>query len=440
MGTGDGLKSLRPGEAAWLIAPTRGLVLAATPVGADLLGMAVIDAGRPTSLDRSMPALRELTLLLQSSDGRNGKEVERNLVLWTASGPSTIRCSCTRSGDISDALIVRAFPLEPVSPAPSEPDTGATLSKIADRIRSELRTRSGTTPNGPSDPVFLRPGAGRAEQIGNPAAVGLPPPGPVSPGAGKANAQAHQVEQMEGAGSASLPPPQPHLAKLAHELRTPVAAIASMAEIMRDERFGPLADSRYVDYARSIYDSARHMLAVIESMLDRPVSGSDSQPLTFVDLDLDSLAESAATALRPLASASALTIQTSPTAGLPKVVADQRCVRQIVLNLLTNAMKFTPGGGTVRIATGYAPGTSLWLEISDSGPGMAADQVERLRTGLPASPAPSRSPQIATGQGLGLPLVHALAAANGARVEIASRPGAGTHVRLVFPADRMVLV
>ncbi len=402
----NGLSLGHPGEVQWLISPNGAMLLAATPAGAMRLGLSPEAVERPYPLDKSMPALTDLAALAASRALDGGAVEDRDLVFWTSRGPLTLHCACRLTvvtvGDRdTDAILVRLLPIEVTAAAVTSADTGVTLSRIAERIRSGLRSRAGSA---------------------------LPPAlAPVAP--------------VSTAPVVAAEVPPDHLAKLAHELRTPVAAIAAMAEIMRDERFGPLVDARYRDYARSIHDSARHMLQVIESMLDRSASEEAAAPLTFVDLDVNALAAAAVESLGPLAAQARLTIETSLADRLPMVVADRRCVRQILLNLLTNALKFTPAGGRARVLTRHAADGRLWLEVADTGRGMSDEDIARFtgKAGMPPrkDALPKRD---GGGHGLGMPLVHALAAANGAGIEIGSRPGEGTRVSLIFPAERIIPV
>ena len=409
----DGLALGNPDEAAWLIAPAEGLLLAATPAGEARLGFPSDPTDGPRALDRSMPALCDLLALTASDAFAGGKAVDRDLVFWTARGPSRLHCTCRRVDTSSgtEAILVRLETSAAPAHAPSSLETGATLSKIAERIRAGLRTRT-------------------EAQVAA-----------ASPSLARSAASTHEQGRSAADTAPSVPPE--HLAKLAHELRTPVAAIASMAEIMRDERFGPLADARYRDYARSIHDSARHMLAVIESMLDRSASGTEggetSPALTFIELNVNALAAAAVESIGPLAAEARLTLDTELAERLPLVIADQRCVRQILLNLLTNALKFTPEGGEVRVSTRTDSERRLWLEVGDTGRGMSTEEITRsMGAGAPHCDFAHGPRRDGGGYGLGLPLVHALAAANGARIEMSSTPGHGTCVSLVFPADRLI--
>jgi signal transduction histidine kinase len=139
--------------------------------------------------------------------------------------------------------------------------------------------------------------------------------------------------------------------------------------------------------------------------------------------------------MRPLAERAGLELAQELHQRLPRVTADAMSVKQILFNLLANAIKFTKAGGEVRVVTGLGFDRSLFVAVQDTGPGMSAEEIARaLDTDAP--PRPERKE--AGGLGIGLPLAQSLARANGARLEIDSTPGEGTVVALIFPRDRVV--
>jgi signal transduction histidine kinase len=220
------------------------------------------------------------------------------------------------------------------------------------------------------------------------------------------------------------------LATLAHELRTPLAAISALAEVIRDQTFGPIGNLKYVEYAGDIHASVGHALDLLEAT----VSGHPAPP-KVVPTDINALILTMASGLQPLAAQSGVALATSLAAGLPPLLVDARTVRQILLNLVANALRHTPPGGEVTLFTAYRVDGPVRVEVRDTGPGISADdlaEIERAfeadRNGLP--PEPDRS-------GLGLPLVRRLAAANGAELGLDTGPGAGTRVFLTFGRDRV---
>ena len=223
---------------------------------------------------------------------------------------------------------------------------------------------------------------------------------------------------------------------LAHELRTPLSAVIAYAEILKDEHFGPIANARYKGYARDIYESARHALGVVDSMLRGDASRSVVPPLAFAELEPVRVVESCLTVVRPLAERAGLVLGTQYAPHLPRIVADEQSLKQMLLNLLANAIKFARRGDRVTIAVGYEGGGALRISVADTGPGMASSSEQTpsaLAGGRPGAARPEGA-----GLGLGLPLTRALAAANGAALAIESVPGQGTCVTISFGPDRIV--
>jgi two-component system cell cycle sensor histidine kinase PleC len=202
---------------------------------------------------------------------------------------------------------------------------------------------------------------------------------------------------------------------------------------MKDQRFGAIANERYRGYTADIHDNARHALAVIDRILVDGRPEPAGRPHA-IDLDLNALAESAVSAVRPLAEEAGLAFSGELHAQLPHVVADAMMVKQIVFNLLTNAIKFTKRGGVVRLVTGLGFDRSVFVAVQDTGPGMNSDEIARA---LDVNAPPTPQPKQEGGLGIGLPLASGLAKANGARIEIDSAPGEGTAVALIFPKDRL---
>jgi signal transduction histidine kinase len=161
------------------------------------------------------------------------------------------------------------------------------------------------------------------------------------------------------------------------------------------------------------------------------------QPMVFAELDLNVIAESSASSMQPLAEAAGLRLDVQLLPRLPHVIVDATAVRQIVLNLLTNAVKFTPAGGNVTLTTRYTAQGEVEIEIADTGRGMTQEDMARIKDAEPEQVSAARE---GGGFGLGLPLVGALARANGAEVVPSSSEGQGTRVTVVFRRDRVVPV
>lgn len=230
-------------------------------------------------------------------------------------------------------------------------------------------------------------------------------------------------------------------ARLAHELRTPLSAIIAYAEVLKSEHFGPLADARYRDYAGHVFDSARHALNVVDSMLHRHASRTGAPELVFTDVDPREVVERCLAVARPLAEHAGLTLEAACTPRLPRVVADEVSLRQILLNLLSNAIKFAHRGDRVTVAIACTGSGGLDISVIDTGPGMDAAARGRMNgNGAHAANATHAPDGAKTGLGLGLPLTKALAEANGATLAIASSADTGTRVTVSFAKDRLVPV
>ncbi|MFM1813536.1 MAG: hypothetical protein RLZ98_231 [Pseudomonadota bacterium] len=233
-------------------------------------------------------------------------------------------------------------------------------------------------------------------------------------------------------------------AELAHEIRTPLAAIVALSEVMRDERLGPL-DERYRNYAGDINETARHGLEVVEAVLagsyaeDRSRQGARHWPgePVITNIETGALVLGIVSALGPMAANAGIALSTELPAGLPMLIADRRAVRQILLNLIHNGLRFTPPGGAIVVgATAGGPDAGLMLTVRDTGDGMGQEVLDRLwRTLTGGTKWHSFS-----GNGMGVALAAELAAANGGRLAIESVLGSGTTVKVIFAPERIVPV
>ena len=225
------------------------------------------------------------------------------------------------------------------------------------------------------------------------------------------------------------------LAHLSHELRTPMNAIMGFSQMMRDQIFGALAE-RYRDYSVHIHDSGQHMLELIDTILE--VSRGEAGQLMLEESEIAPMAlvEECLAKIRDAAAAKQLTLETRSDTFLPLIRADRKKLAQAVLNLLTNAVKFTREGGhvAVRITVGD---DGLRIAIADNGVGIAPEDLEECLEPF----VRIDNPLIATaegGAGLGLPLARQLTEAHGGKFELASEPGRGTTATIRLPARRCV--
>jgi PAS domain S-box-containing protein len=224
------------------------------------------------------------------------------------------------------------------------------------------------------------------------------------------------------------------LARVSHEIRTPLNAVLGFAELMMEERFGPLGNDRYRDYLRDIHESGAHIISLINDLLDLSKVEAGKLDMNFEGINLNELVAGTVSLMQPQANRSRIIIRTSLGPKLAPVMGDARSLKQIVLNLLSNAVKYTPAGGQVIISTAMTDLGQVVVRVRDTGPGMSDSE---LTTAL--EPFRQLSTSNAAGStGLGLPLTKALVEANLARFIIQSAAGAGTLVEVVFPPSRVV--
>jgi signal transduction histidine kinase len=226
------------------------------------------------------------------------------------------------------------------------------------------------------------------------------------------------------------------LAKISHEIRTPLNAMTGFAEVMMAERFGPIGNERYREYLKDIHGAGTQLVALLNDLLDLSKVESGKLDLSFGNVGVNDLTQQCVGIMQPQANRARIIIRTSLTPALPQVVADERSLRQIVLNLLANSIKFTGPGGQVIVSTAVSDASEVVLRVRDTGVGMSEKDIE-------AALEPFR--QVATsgswgsgGTGLALPLTKALAEANRANFHIKSAPNAGTLVEIAFPPSRVV--
>ncbi len=228
------------------------------------------------------------------------------------------------------------------------------------------------------------------------------------------------------------------LANMSHELRTPLNAIIGFAELIRAQAFGPLGQQRYLDYAEDIRAGADHLLHLVEDILEFTRSESGGSELKETTVSVGDSVAAALRLIRDQADRKKLDVDVDVVPDLPHLRADERKLRQILLNLLTNAVKFTPAGGRVTVSAycGDAPDADMVVEIRDTGIGIAQKDLERVME--PFTQVDASLSREHGGTGLGLPLSQRLAEMHGGRVELESRLTVGTTVRLVLPAIRVL--
>jgi signal transduction histidine kinase len=226
------------------------------------------------------------------------------------------------------------------------------------------------------------------------------------------------------------------LAHVSHELRTPLNAIIGFSQVMRDEMFGPLASDRYRGYAIHIHESGSHLLDVINQILDLSKIEAGKFELLEEPFVLSEIIHACVRLIAPQASKHGIEIVCEVAPDLPRMVGDEMRIRQIIFNLLSNGVKFTPQGGRVSVAAQRAHHGGVILTVSDNGIGMAPEDIPHALAPFRQVDSEMWKTREGTGTGLGLPLVKAFAELHGASFAIDSERGLGTSVTIGFPARR----
>jgi signal transduction histidine kinase len=255
-------------------------------------------------------------------------------------------------------------------------------------------------------------------------AVAEAPPSPVQ-----------DVEDNEAdPGAASVMLRLDFLAKVSHEVRTPLNSILGFTELMLEERLGAIGNARYKGYVEDIHQSGLYALSLLNDLLDISKIDAGKFDLDFTAVDVPELVEACVNSLQPLTRRERILFRTSLAPKLPAVIADRRRLKQILLNLLSNAIKFTNAGGQVIVSAKLIDGGELRLRVHDTGVGMTKEEIAAAMQPFHQL---DTAPRKQTGTGLGLPVTKALVDANRARLLIASERGAGTSVDVIFPKDRL---
>ncbi|MNU84368.1 Cell-division control histidine kinase PdhS [compost metagenome] len=226
------------------------------------------------------------------------------------------------------------------------------------------------------------------------------------------------------------------LAHVSHEIRTPLNAIIGFADMMASERLGPVGHPRYIEYSNDIGRSGRHVLDIVNDLLDISKIEAGELDLDFVAVGLDETVSEAVSLVQPQANGQRVIIRTALSQAVPQVVADLRSIKQIVLNILSNAIRFTPSGGQIVVSTAYEANGSVVLRIRDTGIGMNRAELELAMK--PFRQVAGASRKRGDGTGLGLPLTKAMVDANRANFAITSAPNEGTLVEITFPSQRVL--
>jgi cell cycle sensor histidine kinase DivJ len=243
--------------------------------------------------------------------------------------------------------------------------------------------------------------------------------------------EAELLRTRDEAESASRAKTQ-FLANMSHELRTPLNAVIGFSEILNRELFGSLGEARYRDYARLIHESGEHLLNVVNDILDMSKIEAGKFNIVKEPFDVASLVKSCCDIMRHTAEQRSLSLIAEVTPGIPELPADKRACKQMLLNVISNAIKFTNAGGWVRVSANVVDGY-MELAVADNGIGIAEKDLPKL--GNPFVQANTSYDRSYEGAGLGLSVVKGLAKLHGGSLKLASTLGEGTTATIQLPLD-----
>lgn len=223
------------------------------------------------------------------------------------------------------------------------------------------------------------------------------------------------------------------LANMSHELRSPLNAIIGFSDAINSQLFGPLGDPKYDEYILNIRESGQHLLELINDILDLSVVEAGKLELNEDSVDIKKAIETMANMIRTQAADKQLKITFSIDDEIPLLSADERRVKQILINLATNALKFTPKGGEITTTAGTDDDGGVFVSVSDTGIGMNEQEIETALSSF--GQVRTSSTQTHEGTGLGLPLAKSLMKAHGGDLEVTSSSGDGTTATIRFPSD-----
>jgi two-component system, cell cycle sensor histidine kinase PleC len=226
------------------------------------------------------------------------------------------------------------------------------------------------------------------------------------------------------------------LATMSHELRTPLNAILGFSEVMKNEIFGPHTAPSYQEYSVDIHSSGQHLLMLINEILDLSRIEAGRYELHEEAVNLAYIVEDCRHMMGLRAKAKQQIIKEAVDPTLPRLWADERAVRQIVLNILSNAIKFTPQGGEISIKVGWTSSGGQYFSIKDTGPGIPEEEIPIVMSSFGRGSLAIKTAE--QGSGLGLPIVKGLVDLHHGHFQLKSAPREGTEVFVTFPANRVM--
>ena len=226
------------------------------------------------------------------------------------------------------------------------------------------------------------------------------------------------------------------LATMSHELRTPLNAILGFSEVMKGELFGPHSVPSYKSYSNDIHNSGEHLLMLINEILDLSRVEAGRYELKEESVSLAGVVEDCTHLLSLRAKKREIIVVEQVEEGLPRVWADERAMRQVTLNLLTNAIKFTPQGGAITIKVGWTGGGGQYVSIRDTGPGIPPEEIPIVLSSFGRGTMAQKNAD--EGSGLGLPIVKGLVEMHGGTFTLKSEVRVGTEVIFILPPQRVM--
>jgi len=224
------------------------------------------------------------------------------------------------------------------------------------------------------------------------------------------------------------------LATMSHELRTPLNAILGFSEVMKGELFGPHSVPAYKEYSGDIHASGQHLLMLINEILDLSRVEAGRYELKEEPVSLPAVVEDCCRLLSMRAKSRNLTLTHALEPDLPRIWADERAVRQVTLNLLTNAIKFTPQGGSIVVKVGWTGAGGQYVSIKDTGPGIPPEEIPVVLSSFGRGSLAHKNAE--EGTGLGLPIVKGLVELHGGQFRLTSKLRQGTEAVVIFPPER----
>lgn len=226
------------------------------------------------------------------------------------------------------------------------------------------------------------------------------------------------------------------LATMSHELRTPLNAILGFSEVMKNEVLGPINNANYKDYAGDIHASGEHLLNLINEILDLSRIEAGRYKLHEEAVNLVHLVEECRHLVQLKARNKNITVEIAAESDLPRLWVDARAARQVVLNLISNAVKFTQAGGRIEIRVGWTTEGGQYLSVADNGPGIPEEEIPIVLSAFGQGSVAIKSAE--DGTGLGLPIVQALMHTHDGQFHLTSKLREGTTATAIFPRSRVM--